>query len=63
MTLTLLVAHVYQKAVLGGFMLLGTHPHSPSGLKKMNKLHSCGGESWKSAHPSKNWLVSIIKEI
>ncbi|XP_035550811.1 uncharacterized protein LOC108980944 isoform X2 [Juglans regia] len=32
-------------------------------IKKMNKSHSCGGESWKSAHPSKNWLVSIIKEI
>ncbi|KAF3967267.1 hypothetical protein CMV_008731 [Castanea mollissima] len=31
-------------------------------IKKMNKSHTCGGESWKSAHPSKNWLVSIIKE-
>ncbi|XP_062148624.1 uncharacterized protein LOC133857384 isoform X2 [Alnus glutinosa] len=31
-------------------------------IKKMNKSHSCGGKSWKSAHPSKNWLVSIIKE-
>ncbi|KAB1199537.1 hypothetical protein CJ030_MR0G020844 [Morella rubra] len=31
-------------------------------IKKMNHAHSCGGESWKSAHPSKNWLVNIIKE-
>nr|POF10071.1 hypothetical protein CFP56_15709 [Quercus suber] len=31
-------------------------------IKKMNKSHTCGGESWKSAHPSKNWLVSIIKD-
>uniref|UniRef100_A0A2N9F741 SWIM-type domain-containing protein n=1 Tax=Fagus sylvatica TaxID=28930 RepID=A0A2N9F741_FAGSY len=31
-------------------------------IKKMNKTHTCGGESWKSAHPSKNWLVSIIKD-
>lgn len=31
-------------------------------IKKMNKTHSCGGKSWKLAHPSKNWLVSIIKE-
>ncbi|XP_050208701.1 uncharacterized protein LOC126659447 isoform X2 [Mercurialis annua] len=31
-------------------------------IKKINKEHTCGGESWKSAHPSKSWLVSIIKE-
>ncbi|XP_057968829.1 uncharacterized protein LOC131158175 [Malania oleifera] len=31
-------------------------------IKKMNKSHTCGGESWKSAHPTKNWLVSIIKK-
>ncbi|KAK2986224.1 hypothetical protein RJ640_010058 [Escallonia rubra] len=31
-------------------------------IKKLNTLHSCDGESWKSAHPTKNWLVSIIKD-
>lgn len=31
-------------------------------IKKMNKTHTCGGESWKSAHPTKNWLVGIIKD-
>ncbi|KAL9685612.1 hypothetical protein QQ045_023063 [Rhodiola kirilowii] len=31
-------------------------------IKKMNSLHTCEGESWKSAHPGKNWLVSVIKE-
>ncbi|KAK9268390.1 hypothetical protein L1049_000139 [Liquidambar formosana] len=31
-------------------------------IKKMNDSHTCGGESWKSAHPTKNWLVSIIKD-
>lgn len=31
-------------------------------VKKMNKSHTCGGESWKAAHPTKQWLVSIIKE-
>ncbi|RVX05104.1 hypothetical protein CK203_020070 [Vitis vinifera] len=28
----------------------------------MTKSHTCGGQSWKSAHPTKNWLVSIIKD-
>ncbi|KAF5749590.1 hypothetical protein HS088_TW04G01560 [Tripterygium wilfordii] len=31
-------------------------------IKKMNESHTCAGESWKGAHPSKNWLVNIIKE-
>ncbi|KDP30225.1 hypothetical protein JCGZ_17007 [Jatropha curcas] len=31
-------------------------------IKKMNKAHTCGGESWKAAHPAKSWLVSIIKD-
>lgn len=31
-------------------------------VKKMEDTHSCGGESWKAAHPAKNWLVGIIKE-
>ncbi|XP_010533118.1 PREDICTED: uncharacterized protein LOC104808957 [Tarenaya hassleriana] len=31
-------------------------------IKKFSKRHTCGGESWKSAHPKKNWVVSIIKE-
>lgn len=31
-------------------------------IKKFNRRHTCGGESWKSAHPKKNWVVSIIKE-
>ncbi|KAJ6731853.1 POLYPROTEIN putative-RELATED [Salix purpurea] len=31
-------------------------------IKKMNKSHTCGGESWKHATPNKNWLVSIIKD-
>lgn len=31
-------------------------------IKKFNNSHTCGGESWKSAHPAKNWLVKIIKE-
>lgn len=31
-------------------------------VKKMNESHTCGGESWKAAHPTKHWLVSIIKE-
>uniref|UniRef100_A0A5B7BJD0 SWIM-type domain-containing protein n=1 Tax=Davidia involucrata TaxID=16924 RepID=A0A5B7BJD0_DAVIN len=31
-------------------------------IKKLNNSHTCGGESWKSAHPTKNWLVSIIKD-
>ncbi|XP_021592475.1 uncharacterized protein LOC110600074 [Manihot esculenta] len=32
-------------------------------IKKMNKAHTCGGESWKAAHPAKGWLVSIIKDM
>ncbi|KAL9398476.1 hypothetical protein Peur_007437 [Populus x canadensis] len=31
-------------------------------IKKMNKSHTCEGESWKRATPNKNWLVSIIKD-
>ncbi|KAF7806451.1 MuDR family transposase, putative isoform 1 [Senna tora] len=31
-------------------------------IKKMDTSHTCEGESWKSAHPSKNWLVSIVKD-
>ncbi|KAL9281164.1 putative transcription factor interactor and regulator CCHC(Zn) family [Arabidopsis thaliana] len=31
-------------------------------IKKFNRRHTCGGESWKSAHPKKNWVVGIIKE-
>ncbi|XP_011020225.1 PREDICTED: uncharacterized protein LOC105122666 isoform X2 [Populus euphratica] len=31
-------------------------------IKKMNKLHTCEGESWRRATPNKNWLVSIIKD-
>ncbi|KAK4375806.1 hypothetical protein RND71_006483 [Anisodus tanguticus] len=31
-------------------------------IRKFNDLHTCGGESWKSAHRTRNWLVSIIKE-
>ncbi|KAL5783426.1 hypothetical protein ACOSP7_008455 [Xanthoceras sorbifolium] len=30
-------------------------------IKKMNETHTCEGESWKAAHPTKSWLVSIIK--
>lgn len=30
-------------------------------IKKMNETHTCGDSS-KTAHPTKNWLVSIIKE-
>ncbi|KAK4774182.1 hypothetical protein SAY87_029201 [Trapa incisa] len=30
-------------------------------IKKM-EAHTCGGESWKVAHPAKNWLVGVIKE-
>lgn len=30
-------------------------------IKKMNEMHTCG-ESSKTAHPTKNWLVSIIKD-
>lgn len=31
-------------------------------IKKFDNVHTCGGEAWKSAHPGRNWLVSIIKE-
>ncbi|CAL5443409.1 unnamed protein product [Camellia sinensis] len=31
-------------------------------IKKFNNSHTCAGESWKSAHPTKNWLVNIIKD-
>ncbi|KAL3529619.1 hypothetical protein ACH5RR_008941 [Cinchona calisaya] len=31
-------------------------------IKKFDNLHTCGGEAWKSAHPGRSWLVSIIKE-
>lgn len=30
-------------------------------IKKMNESHTCEGESWKSAHPAKSWLVGVIK--
>ncbi|WCJ29975.1 hypothetical protein M5689_011567 [Euphorbia peplus] len=31
-------------------------------IKKMNRAHTCGGESWKAAHPKKGWLINIIKD-
>ncbi|KAF4378343.1 hypothetical protein G4B88_025836 [Cannabis sativa] len=31
-------------------------------IKNMNETHTCGGKSWESAHPAKNWVVSIIKD-
>ncbi|KAL2533002.1 MuDR family transposase [Abeliophyllum distichum] len=31
-------------------------------IKKFDNSHTCGGESWKNAHPSKNWLVNVIKD-
>lgn len=31
-------------------------------IKKMHDTHTCDGESWKSAHPAKSWLVNIIKD-
>ncbi|VVA10829.1 PREDICTED: MuDR family transposase [Prunus dulcis] len=31
-------------------------------IKNMNKIHTCGREFWKSYHPTKSWLVSIIKD-
>lgn len=31
-------------------------------IKNMNKAHTCGEKSWKSVHPTKNWLVGIIKD-
>lgn len=31
-------------------------------IKKFNNAHTCGGESWKNAHPAKKLLVSVIKD-
>ncbi|XP_047951699.1 uncharacterized protein LOC125197046 [Salvia hispanica] len=31
-------------------------------IKKFNKSHTCGGESWKNALPAKKLLVSVIKD-
>ncbi|XP_028753990.1 uncharacterized protein LOC114734767 [Neltuma alba] len=31
-------------------------------IKKMEEPHTCGGKSWKSTHPSKNWLVNVVKD-
>ncbi|KAL6549526.1 hypothetical protein OROHE_008643 [Orobanche hederae] len=31
-------------------------------IKKFNNSHTCGGESWKNAHPSRKLLVSVIKD-
>lgn len=31
-------------------------------IKKLNNSHTCGGESWKNAHPAKKLLVSVIKD-
>ncbi|KAJ0030393.1 hypothetical protein Pint_13820 [Pistacia integerrima] len=31
-------------------------------IKKMNKTHTCGGESRKAAQPTRSWLVGIIKD-
>lgn len=31
-------------------------------IKKFNNSHTCGGESWKNAHPAKKLLVSVIKD-
>lgn len=31
-------------------------------IKKMHETHTCAGESWKSAHPAKSWLVNTIKD-
>ncbi|KAL8057364.1 hypothetical protein ABFX02_04G179850 [Erythranthe guttata] len=31
-------------------------------IKKLNDTHTCGGESWKNAHPAKKLLVSVIKD-
>ncbi|XP_021689595.2 uncharacterized protein LOC110671431 [Hevea brasiliensis] len=30
-------------------------------IKKMNKAHACGGESWKAAHPAKSWLLNYTQ--
>lgn len=32
-------------------------------IKKLDNTHTCGGESWKSGHPARSWLVSIIKDM
>ncbi|KAK6941719.1 MULE transposase domain [Dillenia turbinata] len=31
-------------------------------VKKMTDTHTCGGESRRTAHPTRNWIVSIIKD-
>lgn len=31
-------------------------------IKTFNKSHSCGGESWKSAHPNRRIFVNYIRE-
>ncbi|XP_047337721.1 uncharacterized protein LOC124941438 [Impatiens glandulifera] len=31
-------------------------------IRKFNDSHTCNGESWKSAHPAKRWLMKRIKE-
>ncbi|KAG8388477.1 hypothetical protein BUALT_Bualt02G0129800 [Buddleja alternifolia] len=31
-------------------------------IKKLNNSHTCGGESWKNAHPARKLLVSVIKD-
>lgn len=31
-------------------------------IKRFDNIHTCGGKAWKSAHPGRNWLVSIIKD-
>lgn len=31
-------------------------------IKKFINSHTCGGESWKNAHPAKKLLVSVIKD-
>ncbi|XVF34563.1 hypothetical protein REPUB_Repub18cG0069500 [Reevesia pubescens] len=31
-------------------------------IKKLHKSHTCGGESWKTSTPAKNWLVNVIKD-
>lgn len=31
-------------------------------IKTMEEPHTCGGKSWKSTHPSKNWLVNVVKD-
>ncbi|KAE8669051.1 2-diacylglycerol 3-beta-galactosyltransferase family protein [Hibiscus syriacus] len=31
-------------------------------VKKLHESHTCDGESWKTATPSKSWLVNIIKD-